>query len=299
MHMKFLLMVCLSAWFVCGAGAQVSVDLELSQNQFLPNESLPAVVKITNRSGQTLHLGAEPDWLTFGVEAKDGFVVMKKAEVPVVGEFDLENSQMAIKRVDLQPYFTMSKAGRYQVIATLRIKDWGVQIGSAPKHFDVVNGAELWSEDFGVPAGTNGVPEARKYTLVQANYLKDQLRLYVEVSDPASGQVYKVNALGMMVAFAHPEVLLDRQSRLNVLWQTGAQVFSFALVNPDGSVARTEYYDTSFSRPRLVVDEQGGVMVIGGTRRAQPGELPILKSPNELPPMTAPPAAVPVTSTNK
>ena len=132
------------------ASAQVDLDLSLDQDYFLPSETIPLAVKITNRSGQQLHLGADADWLTFNVEADDGFVVIKNAEVPVTGAFDLETSQLAIKRVDLQPYFSMTKPGRYHVIATLHIKDWSAQMASQPKHFDVIAGAKLWSQDFGV-----------------------------------------------------------------------------------------------------------------------------------------------------
>jgi hypothetical protein len=49
--------------------AQVSVALVLDQEQFLIDESLPVKVRIANRSGQTLKLGQEPDWLTFAIES--------------------------------------------------------------------------------------------------------------------------------------------------------------------------------------------------------------------------------------
>lgn len=273
------------------ASAQVSVDLSLDQEQFLPSEAVPLTVKITNLSGQRLHLGEEPDWLTFNVESSDGFVVIKNAEVPVTGAFDLDSSQMAIKHVDLQPYFSMTKPGRYRVIATLRIRDWSSQMESAPKHFDVVGGAFLWSQDFGVPNGTNSLPEVRKYTLEKANYLKEQLRLYVQVSDAAEARVYKVAALGPMVSFSRPEAQVDRMSRLNVLWQTGAQAFSYTIVNPNGTIAQEETYDNFYSRPRLAVNVNGEVVVVGGTRRPKSMEMPIVISPNQLP--QVPPAPAP------
>ena len=50
------------------ASAQVTVDVLLDQEQYLPNEAMPVAVRITNRSGQPLHLGAEADWLTFSVQ---------------------------------------------------------------------------------------------------------------------------------------------------------------------------------------------------------------------------------------
>jgi len=286
--MKTLLVFSLAVLAFFQASAQVSVELSMDQEDFLPSEAVPLAIKITNRSGQQLHLGAEADWLTFNVESSEGFVVIKNAEVPVVEAFDLETSQLAIKRVDLQPYFSMTKPGRYRVIATLHIKDWGAQIASVPKHFDVIAGAKLWAQDFGIRDGTNRAPDVRKYTLEQANYLKEQLRLYVQVSDAAEALVYKVSALGPMVSFSHPEAQVDRQSRLIVLWQTGAQAFSYAIVNPDGSVAATEYYDNFYSRPRLAVNDDGDVVVLGGTRRPKPTDLPVVKSPNELPALTKP-----------
>ena len=75
--------------------AQVTVEVTQDQDQFLPGEALPTAVRITNRSGQTLHLGRDEDWLTFSVQARDVEVVPKTGEVPVVGEFDLESSRVA------------------------------------------------------------------------------------------------------------------------------------------------------------------------------------------------------------
>src|SRR5277367_3496011 len=112
------------------AAAQVSVEVKTEQDQFLPSETVPVAVRITNRSGQPLHLGADANWLTFDVESADGFIVVKNSEVPVVGEFEVGPSQMATKHVDLKPYFNLARPGRYTVIATVRIKGWGVEMAS-------------------------------------------------------------------------------------------------------------------------------------------------------------------------
>ncbi len=90
-------------------------------------------VRITNSSGQPLHLGVYANWLTFDVESVDGFIVDKKAEVPVLRGFDLGSSQVATKRVDLAPYFNLTRPGRYSIIATLRIKDWNAETPSPPE----------------------------------------------------------------------------------------------------------------------------------------------------------------------
>src|SRR5438128_3208600 len=115
--------------------AQVSVDVLLGagapsqeQDQFLPAESLPVAVRISNRSGQTLRLGSDDDWLIFSVETRDGGVVSQTGNVPVAGEFVLESSKAATRRVDLAPSFSLLKPGRYSVTATVRVKGWGKEL---------------------------------------------------------------------------------------------------------------------------------------------------------------------------
>ncbi len=157
------------------ASAQVTVEILQEQDQFLPGESVPAAVRIINRSGQTLRLGKEQDWLAFSVESLDGLVAAKTGEVPVAGEFVLDSSKMATKRVDLAPYFSLGVPGHYTVLATVRITDWDHRVTSPPKGFDIIQGAKLWEQEFGVPepaGATNAAPEVRRYILQQANYLK-------------------------------------------------------------------------------------------------------------------------------
>lgn len=274
------------------ASAQVTVDVVLEQEQFLPSESLPVAVRITNRSGQPLHLGADANWLTFSVESVGGPVVVKKADVPVQGEFDVGSSQVATKRVDLAPYFALTRQGGYRVTATVRIKDWNAAIPSPPQSFNVIDGAKLWSQTFGlpVPAGeTNRVPEVRKYTLEEANYLRSQLRMYVQVSDESERRVFKVRAIGPMVSFSQPEAQVDRLSHLHVIYQSGARVFTYSVVSPDGDIVRQEIYDYFNTRPRLHTDDDGNITVLGGARRVKPNDMPVVKPPNEVPAAPAKP----------
>ena len=286
----FSLALVLAVFTFARATAQVTVDVTMAQEQFLPGEALPVAVNIVNHSGQPIHLGTTPDWLTFNVESSESFVVTKLSEVPVAGAFDLESSQMGTKRANLQPYFIVSKPGRYKIIATLHIPDWSATMASPAKYFDVINGADLWSQDFGLPpaAGmTNAVPEIRKYTLVEANYLTSQLRLYVRVTDAADAQVFKVAPLGTLVSFSHPEAQVDRMSRLHVLWQTGAQAFTYCLVNADGGLVKQEIYDYFTTRPRLDINANGEIIVTGGTQRRHAADYPAVKLPAELPAVSA------------
>lgn len=257
--------------------AQVKVEVALDQEHFLVGESLVVPVRITNRSGQSLQLGREPDWLTFSIESRDGFIVVKNGDAPVVSEFKLESGEVATRRVDLEPFFALDRIGRYRVIATVRLKQWDTQVTTKPTSFDIVNGAKLWSQDFGVPGGEpDRPPVVRRYSLEQSSYLRSQLRLYLRLTD-AEGRVLKVSALGPMVSFNQPERQLDKESRLHVLWQDGARAFSYVVINPDGDVTIRQTYEFANSRPRLQFNDEGKLVVAGGARRITTADVPTPK----------------------
>ena len=291
--MKFSLSIfglALLTWF--SASAQITVEVLLDERQFLPAESLPVAVRIVNRSGQMMHLGADPKWLTFSVTAEDSYVVTRFGDVPVQGEFDLGSSQMATKRVDVAPYFKLTRQGSYHIVAKLHIQDWNVEVSSSPESFEVIDGAKLWTQSFGIPAPagvTNGLPEVRKYALEQANYLRSQLRMYVQVSDESEKNIFKVRVIGPMVSFSQPEAQLDRFNNLHVIYQSGARVFAYTIVNPDGDILHQENYDYLNTRPRLHTDDSANVTVIGGVRRVKPIDMPTVITPGEAPaPVPAP-----------
>lgn len=258
---------------------QVSVEVILDQEQFLPGEALPVAVRIHNRSGQKLNFGADADWLTFAVESRDGLVVRKTGEAPVVGSFDLDSAERATKRVDIGPYFSITEPGRYSVVATVRIKQWGQSITSQPKNFNVMEGAKIWEQEFGVPTGpgtTNRVPEVRKYVLQQANYLKGKLRLYLRLTDDSGNKVYRVVPIGLILSFSRPEPRIDKFSNLHLLYQNWAHSFSYTVFTPDGEVIERQTYDYADTRPRLQVDEEGQISVIGGARRVTSNGSPVI-----------------------
>ena len=191
---------------------------------------------------------------------------------------------MATKRVNLGPYFNLQRTGTYHVIATVHVNAWNSDIASAPASFDVIQGAQMWSQTFGVtdPEIPGQPPRVRKYTLMEANYLKDQLRLYVQVSDESSGNILRVKGIGPMISFSQPEAQLDRSSRLHVICQSGASAFTHSVISTDGKIVQQEVYDYVNTHPRLSQDSDGDIIVRGGARRVEPGEVPQIESPDQL-----------------
>jgi hypothetical protein len=83
---------------------------------------------------------------------------------------------------------------------------------------------------------------------------------------------------------------LDRLNRLHVLYQSGARVFNYSVVNPDGDIIWQENFDYLDARPRLQTDDNGDITVLGGVRRVKPDDIPFVQPPGAKP---APPAAKP------
>jgi hypothetical protein len=276
---------CLFLAGVLPVSAQVTVEVTQDQDQFLPGEAIITAARITNRSGQTLRLGAEDNWLTFSVESGDRGVVAKSGDAPVTGEFLLESSKVATKRVDLAPFFSATVPGRYSVTATVRIKDWDREFTSQPKKFNVIEGAKLWEQEIGVPRSSDTAgarPEVRKYTLQQAHYLKTELRLYLRLTDATGAKVYRVLAIGPTVSFGQPEPQVDKFSNLHLLYQDRPHSFNYVVFNPDGDVVLRQTYDYVDTRPRLKPDGEGKIAVAGGRRRVTPSDWPAPK-PEDLP----------------
>lgn len=252
--------------------AQVSVEVVLDQDQFLRDESLPVKVRVTNRSGQTIELGKDSEWLSFSVESLDGKMVHKLSAPSVTGEFTLESARVATRQVDIAPSYDLGEPGRYSVAATVKIKAWNEEVSSRPRAFQIVRGTKLWEQEFGVP-GAGGVPEARKFILQQANYHKS-LKLYVRVADGNDNVVFRVFPLGQLVSFSQPEAQVDKAGYLHVLFQTGARSFLFQVVSPDGEVVLRQTYDYSERRPVLRANSDGRIFVAGGVRRLAASDLP-------------------------
>jgi hypothetical protein len=246
------------------------------QDQFLRGEAIKAGVRITNLSGRTLHFGADDDWLTFTVQSREGGVVARLTDVPVRGEFDVESASRATRKVDLRPYFNLNQTGGYAVVANVRIKAWDQARKSEPKSFYVMEGAKLWEQDFGVfkaaagAGATNSAPEVRKYSLQQVNHLKDRLRLYLRISDQTGARIFNTVPIGQILSFSHPEPQIDKFSNLHLIYQSWAHVFSYSVFTPDGELLKRETYDYVDTRPRLQVDGDGFVGVIGGVKREKP-----------------------------
>jgi len=278
---KFAMLLVLLAAAVSIARAQpngVTAELQLDQDQYLPEEDLQLKVRIVNRSGQPVVLGADNQWITFEIMGERDYVVSKLGDMPVKGPFTLLSGQAVTREFNPTPYFGFRRACRYSLGAIIKIAQWKQEIACKPVAFTVSEGMplpNLGNLSFGVPPPpgvTNTVPEVRRYSLVKVTFI-DQMKLYFRLTDNG-GRTLRVFPLARMVSFGDPEAQLDRANNLHVLFQTGARTFVYSVMDPNGSLLARQFHEYTQTRPSLHLGDDGQIFVAGGRRLLTMNDIP-------------------------
>ncbi|MBI3881507.1 MAG: hypothetical protein HY301_15770 [Verrucomicrobia bacterium] len=286
-----LVLLALPAW------AQLEVELRFDQEQFLPGESVPLKVRISNVSGQVVQFGGNDDWLTFRIETDQHRFVRQLEKPPVRAPFQLQNATIGTKLVNLGPCFSFDRPGRYFVTASMKVSPWEQDWTSKPIGFNIVPGSKIWEADFGVPRG-GAQPEMRRYALIQSNHRKE-LKLYFRLTDPSEARIFAIYPLGGLISFSKPEAQIDRAGNLHVLYQNGARSFLFTQMDNEGKMLKRQIFEYAGTRPVLTTDPDGNLLVAGGARRLTADDLPPnppedLLAPEPTPaPAPVPPAVAP------
>ncbi len=257
----------------------VTAELKLDQDEYLPDEDMQLKVRVINRSGQEITLGADNSWLVLDVSQENNAPCARLGgDMPVQGEFSLQSGEAGTRTVNPTPYYDFRQLGRYRITATIRIPQWQQQITCKPVSFTVGYGVPLLNLSnlqFGVPpapGATNTLPEVRSYSLIKVSFLKE-MKLYFRLTDNR-GKVLRVFPIARMMSFSQPEAQLDRFNNLHELHQTGARVFNYCIINPEGHLLQRQTYSYAGSRPVLAMTEDGRVVVGGGARVASADDFP-------------------------
>ena len=290
--MKVKTLLALGTWaLLCPSWGQVTVDLKFDKEFFIPDEPMMASVRITNFSGRTLVFGEDNQWLQFGVEMKNGFLVDRTGDPSVIGRFEIPNASQGTRRVNLAPYFRMTTPGRYKMIATVFSEQLNQALQSSEVIVNIVKAAILWQREFGVPTSDGEGFEVRKYVLIRA-LNNNRLELYIRVASQDDAKILAVFSVGNLVAFGAPEAQVDRLSRLHLLQQYGARSFRYLVVTADGELMVRQRYDYAGNRPRLAIKKERLIGVSGGVRVVTANDLPpkvaLAPTPPETPLETLP-----------
>lgn len=260
-----LTLLFLSLSTILGLG-QVSVSLEVDRRQYLEHEPVTAVVTITNRSGRELDFTSRLDgtiahsWLDFSMRDSAGRA-MPKRHHKVFQRAVIPAGRSMSRRVNLSDMFSVAKMGNFAVTAHVRrpgLEEESYTSNSG--HFTVGGGSIIESVPFGVP---NSPFPKRTYNVVTFND-GDKTSIYAQVMDNNSGLSLSTFRMSKYLGFVKPQMALDGQNQMHVLYLAEPEVFVHVTVNQDGMQAGTEYFKRVAGRhPHFVPFADGKVVVAG------------------------------------
>lgn len=273
--------------FVPVAHAQISVETVVDKQYYLPGEAIVVGVKVANFSGQTIHLGSDPQWIDLTLETKNGYIIPTLNPISVPGEFEVESTTAATRRFSITPFFDVTRIGHYILTTRIRIAAWNQTFTAEPVDIEILGGVRLWTREFGVPAGPDQTtaPEVRKYVLIQT-LRQNQMKLWLSIFNADETKIVNTLPVSKMVSFSDPDPQLDQSSNLHLLVQNGRISFKYTVINPEGRVLiRQTYLYGQDGKPRLRFGPGGIVAVANGIRQPNPDDIPkmISVAPEDYP----------------
>ena len=273
----------------------VTVNLNLTQNQLLPDEKMHLKVSIQNQSGQDLKLGTESDYINFTVlDEKQNLVrPLGTNQVYTDGEITIPSGDTATREFNLTPAFDFRYPGHYSIKASVHVPQWRRDIpAAAPATFTIIQGtpvANIPTLQGGVPllrADSNAPPEVRRFVLEKGD-TGSGVNLYVRVLDE-NGHTVRLIPTGPYFGYSTPEARLDGNTVLHLLHQTAAKNFTYHVIDALGQILERQTYEYLDSRPVLQADGIGGVNVVGGVRKFSANDLPPSEKETAIPAATFP-----------
>ncbi|HRJ11249.1 MAG TPA: hypothetical protein PLP58_21890 [Prosthecobacter sp.] len=247
------------------AHAQYAVNVSLPRTNFLALEAIPATVTITNRSGAEVVLGGpgRASWLSFQMTDAKGYELgpidvsgVDLAQIPPGGTIQ--------RKITVTDAYAPTDIGNYGLMARVLHTPTGQYFGSNRVRFAITDAKAMWEQEYGVPPGFRGEGAIRKYGIVLFTDV-DSTSLYLRLTDSKTGLRIQTYRLGPITMAHDPQITIDHENHLQVLFLAQPNLWSHCVVAPDGVLKRRAYYrETSGNRPRLAQEASGAASVIGG-----------------------------------
>ncbi|GEM_PF-3009873 len=254
------------------AGKTVARTVNLAEMFLLEeNARYEVFVKLIQASGQEKRIGNAKFFIGRGVVVWDqttGVVIPPaqqdenaKAEPPT--EETKPAAEAKPKFGFVRNHGALQK-GDEQAVEAPKQDEPPVEVKERPQFGFVRNHGILQNPD---EKSQEGKEETRHYALIRFATQGDNNFLYVRVTDPDKGIVYGCYPLGKGLPFYKPQVRLDKDGVLHVLFQKGSRLFDYYRINPNAKVLERAEVTNMISPPMLERNDDGFVFLRGGERK--------------------------------
>lgn len=270
------------------AFAQFATNLTLDKTSFLSLEPMQATVTIGNRSGADVIMSGpnQTNWITFNITDSTGRSLTPIAAAPEP-PFVFKAGSTIAKKILITDAFSFDDPGSYGISATIYHPPTQQFYASNRVRFSVTDARPFWDQPVGVPEGYPNAGRIHRYTLIKFHDL-EKTSLYFRLIDDRSNMNMATYLLGPLAVSLDPQVQLDRENKLHVMFLAAPKIFAHAVVTPDGKLKLREYFkEGENNRPLLVSSAEGDILVQGGEPfdpTAPPPPKPKGRSVSEKPP---------------
>lgn len=272
-RLLFPLVLAGSLFAMSSLRAQIAVSMVLNRKGYVRYERVLAKVGFRNYSGRTLAFGANKSLhgsVRFVVTGPDGRrVKIRKGSFNFMAGKILKPGATSEVVLPLSDMYDVSKAGSYSLHAVISHPSLPSAYKSNQTHFSVFNGIVVWKRSVGVPDVLNEHPgEKVKTRMVSILNFYDGLKKLYALKIEDDEYVYGVRRLQEDVDSAMPTIEIDGLSKVHILIQISAKVFSYFVYDLNCNLITFERYKKDAGvNPRLLRNkDEGTVSIVGGVR---------------------------------
>jgi hypothetical protein len=260
---KFLLLALL---LTTSAFGQYATNLTLQKSNFIIGEPVFATITVTNRSGADVIVGGvgSRPWLQFQFEDGQGRV-FAPVSISSKAALTLKAGGTTRHQVEIEGSASTSALGTYYTTVSIYHPLSGQYYASARARIAVTDAKPMFDEGYGVPKGYPEAGRARRYQAIIFRDI-DSIQFYTRIVDERTKEYISTQFVGPISSSLQPQIAIDNQNKLQVLFMAQPRLFCHTTINPDGKIAKRSYYtdEEGSNRPTLVMTKAGAA-IRGGT----------------------------------
>ena len=274
----------IAALLPSAALAQIDISWSLVNGRVPLYAPVPAVVKLTNVSGLDLSFGpggvAE---LTFQAEDSSHRPAdPQPSPRPLLSKgLSVPNGATVSVTVDVTRVVRFYQADSYMISPVVTLRN-GLSLVGKRLPLELQPGLAIQSREFGLA----GTPTHREASLRIIHRPPSDI-VFFRLDDPTESACYGVYELGTIIRYFTPQIELDADSVVHVLFQNTPDRFIHAQFDYEGRPRGIEVYVARVGAISLVRSAVGDVVVSGGTRfeldPSMPGHLTAPALPPSVP----------------
>jgi hypothetical protein len=247
------------------ACAQFETGLQINKDNYLTHEGVVATVSVTNRSGSDVVMGGPNGtaWLTFDITDPQGRSLPPmnfRTEEQIV----FKSGSSISRKVHLGENFSFADPGTYGITANVYHPPTQQYYASNRVKANYTDVHPFLEKVYGVPMGQPGAGQIRRYSLCLLRNL-DRMQLYIRIVDDKTGLSMTTIGLGNCIMVIDPQVGVDRENRLHVLFMAAPHIYAHIGIDTQGEVFKRLYFrEVDANRPALAVLADQTIGVNGG-----------------------------------